>query len=123
SDLVFVEEHVGDALSDGEPAAGLGAHEGALLDVDLEQRVVEAAEEVLGVQHRGVGLLGKLAVVDGAGGARKGLPFDLGEDVAEKVGVELHLLLDPLLGLQAEGEAVGDALDVAGEHVVCQKPH
>ncbi|CAL9127235.1 unnamed protein product, partial [Musa acuminata var. zebrina] len=49
--------------------------------------------------------------------------FDLGEDVTEEIGVELHLLLDPLLSLPAEGEVVGDALDVAGENVVGQKPH
>ncbi|CAL9211809.1 unnamed protein product, partial [Musa hybrid cultivar] len=54
SDLVFVEEHAGNALIDGEPAAGLGADEGTLLDVDLEQRMVEAVEEVLGAQHRDV---------------------------------------------------------------------
>ncbi|CAL9196097.1 unnamed protein product, partial [Musa hybrid cultivar] len=58
SDVVFVEEHVGNALIGGEPAAGLGADEGTLLDVDLEQRMVEAVEEVLGAQHRDVGLLG-----------------------------------------------------------------
>ncbi|KAG6482444.1 hypothetical protein ZIOFF_059075 [Zingiber officinale] len=121
--LIFVEEHVGDALVDGESAAGVGADEGALLDMDLEQRVVEAAKEILGVQHRGVGLVRELAVTDRASGAGEGLPLDLVEDVAEEVDVELHLLFYPLFGLEAEREAIDDALDVAGEHVVGQKPH
>lgn len=93
--------------------------------MDLEQRVVvEVAEEVLGVQHRGgAGLVQEIAAADRAGGAGEGLPLDHGEDGAEEISTELHLILRPPLRLQAEREAIDDALDVAGEHVVGYKPH
>lgn len=60
SDLVL------DAPLDGESVAD----EGALLDVDLELRAAEAAEEVPRVQLPGPG---------------EGLPLDPGDDVAEEV--------------------------------------
>lgn len=86
SDLVLVKEHIGNALVDGEAATGLGAEESAFLKVKLQKGVVELAEEVVGVEHGSVGLVGELGIADGAWGVDEGFPLNLGEDVYEEVG-------------------------------------
>ncbi|CAL5386004.1 unnamed protein product [Camellia sinensis] len=111
-DLVFVKKHVGDALCDGESTAGLGAEEGALFEVELEEGVVEAPEEVVGVEHGGVGGVGKVRVAHGPRGFDESVPVDLGEHVSKKVGVEIHRLFDHFLDFDSEREAIGDPLDV-----------
>lgn len=118
-----MEQHVGDALVDGEAAAGLGADEGALLDMDLQERVVEDAEEVGVVEHGRVGLVGEEVVAEGAGGVDQGRPVELREEVGEEARVHLHLLLRRRRCLEPEREAIGHALDVARQHVVRQQPH
>lgn len=132
SDLVLVEHHVGDALVDGEAAAGIGADEGALLDVDLEERVVDAADgaalDVGGALGEDL-LLGRLLLgeelgeADRAGGGDERAPVDLGEEAPDEVGVELHLLGAPLGRLQRQRVAGGRAPDVRRQHVVRQEPH
>jgi hypothetical protein len=129
SDLVLVEHHVGDALVDGEGAAGLGADEGALLDVDLEERVVDAAEGAAldaGGEDllRGGLLLGEeVGEVERAGGGDERAPVDLREQAPDEVGVELHLLGAPAGRLQLQRVARSHAPDVRRQHVVSQEPH
>lgn len=127
-----MEEHVGDAPGDGEAAVGVGADEGALLDVDLEERAVEAAERAalvgggalggeLGV---GGGRLGEeLREAEGLGGGDERGPVDLGEHAAEELRVGLHLLGRPLHHLQLQRVARHRAPRVRRQHVVRQEPH
>lgn len=121
SDLVLVQHHVGDALVDGEAAAGIGTHEGALLDVDLEESVVDAADgaalDVGGALGEdlllGGLLLGeKLGEAERAGGGDERAPVDLREEAADEVGVEVHLLGHPLGRLQLQRVAGRRATDV-----------
>lgn len=127
-----MEHHVGDALVDGEAAAGVGADEGALLDMNLEERVVDAADGASLDVGGAVGedlLLGGLLVgeelreADRAGGGDERAPVDLGEETADEVGVELHLLGAPVGRLQRQRVAGGCAPDVRRQHVVRQEPH
>jgi hypothetical protein len=127
-----VQHHVGDALVDGEAAAGIGADEGALLNVDLEERVVDAAD---GAALDVGGALGEDLLLGGLllgeelwetkrpGGGDERAPVDLGEEAAEEVGVELHLLGHPLGRLQFQRVAGRRAPDVGRQHVVSQEPH
>lgn len=121
SDLVLVQHHVGDALVDGEAAAGIGTHEGALLDVDLEESVVDAADgaalDVGGALGEdlllGGLLLGEqLGEAERAGGGDERAPVDLREEAADEVGVEVHLLGHPLGRLQLQRVAGRRATDV-----------
>lgn len=118
-----MEEHVGYALVDRKLAAGLRADEGALLQVELEQGVVEAVKELGRLEHGGIGRFRELRVAHRLGGVDEGLPLDLVEHVPEEFGVELDGLLEDLVGLDDEREAIGYPLDVAGQHVVRQQPH
>lgn len=121
SDLVLVQHHVGDALVDGEAAAGIGTHEGALLDVDLEESVVDAADgaalDVGGALGEdlllGGLLLGEqLGEAERAGGGDERAPVDLREEAADEVGVEVHLLGHPLGRLQLQRVAGRRSTDV-----------
>lgn len=107
-----MKKHIGYPLTDGKPAAGLGADKGALLEVELEEGVVEAAEEVIGVEHVGAGGFGEVGVTEGFGGGGEGGPVDLGEHVLEEVGVEVDLLLHHFYDFDLEREAVCHPLDV-----------
>lgn len=91
-DLVLVEQHVGDAVCDGELPSRLGADEVAVDDLDLEEDVMGLLEElVVGlvvVGERG----GEIAqLVQLLRGATHLGPVQLGDDAGHKVGVELHL--------------------------------
>lgn len=121
--FVLVEEHVGDALVDGKAATGLGADEGAILDMDLQERVVEVAEEVGVVEHGRVGLVGEEEIAERAGSVDQGRPVELREEVGEEARVHLHLLLRRRRRLEPEREAIRHALNVARQHVVRQQPH
>lgn len=115
-----MKKQIRNTFIDGESPASLRANKSALLEMQLEKRVVESLQKVMGIEHRRVGLLGKLGIAHSARGVDEGLPFDLGEHVLEEVGIEVDLLLDDFLDLDSEREAIDDALDVGGEHVVRQ---
>lgn len=111
--FVFMEEHVRDALGDGEAATGLGTYEGALFEVELEQGVVEFAKEVVAIEHGGVGAFGEVGDTHLRGGIMEGLPLNLGEDVTEEIRVEGHLLHGTLLHFQPQRESANNTLNVA----------
>lgn len=65
----------------------------------------------------------EVRVSGGGGGGGERAPVELGEDPAEEVGVELHLLDGRLDDLQPERVAGAHALHVRRQEVVRQEPH
>lgn len=72
----------------------------------------------MGVQHGRIGIVGKFGIAHSTSGINERLPFDLGEHVLEKIWIEVDRLFDDFLDLDSEREAIDDAFDVGGEHVV-----
>ncbi|KAK4801777.1 hypothetical protein SAY86_022264 [Trapa natans] len=108
SDFVLVEEHVGNALVDGESSEGLRADESAIsiLEMELYESLME--------EHGGFRRLQKLRSAHELGVVPECLPVDLVEHVHEEIMVAFVGLLDGLLGLDGQLEAISDPLDVAG---------
>mmetsp|Transcript_22194 Transcript_22194/g.56890 ORF Transcript_22194/g.56890 Transcript_22194/m.56890 type:complete len:270 (+) Transcript_22194:3-812(+) len=121
--LVLVEQEVGDALHHAELAAGLGAHQRALLQVHLQQHVVQLPEKLLVLKHLLRHALREPDLPQRLGGLLQRLPLQPRPNVTQKLRVELRLALLHLLCLYLERVPVLDALDVARQHVVRYQLH
>ena len=90
--LVLIEEHIRDAICDGELAPRLGTHQVPVDDLDFEEDVVRLLEEVLVVLVLRAELGGKIAeLVELLGGAAHLRPVQFRDDAGDELRVELHL--------------------------------
>ena len=90
--LVLIEEHVGNAICDGELAPRLGTHQVPVDDLDFEEDVMRLLEELLVVLVLRAELGWKIAeLVELLGGAAHLRPVQFRDDAGDELRVELHL--------------------------------
>jgi hypothetical protein len=99
--FVLVEEHVGDAVGDGELSARLWADEVAVDHLDLEEDVVRLLKKLLVILIvLGEGVWQVAALVELLRGAAHLGPVKLGDHAGDEVGVEVDLKDLNVLGLE-----------------------
>ena len=90
--LVLIEEHIWDAICDGELASRLGTHQVPVDDLDFEEDVMRLLEELLVVLVLRAELGRKIAeLVELLGGAAHLRPVQFRDDAGDELRVELHL--------------------------------
>ncbi|GLT31139.1 hypothetical protein SLA2020_434100 [Shorea laevis] len=82
--------------------------------MELQECVMELSQKLMvGFQDRQLGgFLRQLGVAQDQRRIDESFPLDLGENVSQKVVINLHLLLHHFLSFDTDREAVGDSLDV-----------